>query len=112
MLIISLYCLGFASVKLFPVVIWSPEIVAIAVIKLLWLIEYILRYREEVSKLKEETRKYRNDLMSETRKLNLLERDNYSVKRDRDRAHSQVAKLNLEITRLKLKCGEEGELWR
>ena len=49
------------------------------------------------------------ELLAESRRLIESDRDVYDAQIERDNLKAQLVKLRMEITRLKLKCGEEGE---
>ncbi|CAK8678937.1 protein Spindly-like [Clavelina lepadiformis] len=63
--------------------------------------------KRENEKLKDELQKSRMYLIAESQKLSHAERDVYSSKNELDKLKSVCVKQKLDITRLKMKCGEE-----
>ena len=64
-------------------------------------------YSTENETLKKELEKCHIDLLAESQRINVAEREIYVAQSDRDQFNAQVIKLKAEISRLKLKCGEE-----
>ena len=59
--------------------------------------------------MKKELQVCHTDLLAESRRVSAAECKIYSAQSESDKFKAQVVKLKIELSRMKLKCGEDGK---